>query len=361
MSSRRDSARRAIADLRDLAEAPLTTSEVFRQVDLVLRGALEYDAVCWHTTDPATGLVSSVLTDDLKLEDFRTAVELEIWGDDVATFAEIRLSGRTADTISRATGGKVGRSPRFRQQIAPAGFGDELRAVFDARGGRWGCAAFMRAPDRGPYRADQLALASTATRHIAVALQRSQIRRSGRTLATAWPSIPAVVVLGRNNQVISADDRAEALFVEFADSSRTVFAAPTPFVVAAEQARGAAAGLPTAAQPLRARGGSGRWFVLYASLLEGQISGAVAVVISPAAPADLMPVVFSSFGLTDRESEVALHAARGHSTEQIAAILAMSPHTVQDHLKVIFTKSGVRSRREFVANLLTANPPEVWQ
>src|SRR3954447_15033144 len=184
MSSRRNAGRRAVGDLRDLASSSTKVVEVFRQADLVLRDVLGYDAVCWHTADPATGLISSVFTDDLRLEDFRGAVELELWGDDVATFAGIRDSGRRAEALSQATGGAVTTSLRFRLQIAPAGFGDELRTVFDTRSGKWGCAAFMRAPDRGPFRPDQLALARTAARHIATALQRGHVRQVGTPTPT---------------------------------------------------------------------------------------------------------------------------------------------------------------------------------
>jgi DNA-binding CsgD family transcriptional regulator len=40
---------------------------------------------------------------------------------------------------------------------------------------------------------------------------------------------------------------------------------------------------------------------------------------------------------------------RGDDTATIAAALYLSPWTVQDHLKAIFDKTGVRSRKAFVA------------
>ncbi|MFI7150809.1 LuxR C-terminal-related transcriptional regulator [Nonomuraea sp. NPDC050022] len=356
MISRRTAERQVISDLRDLAGAELTAAQVFRQADPVLRDALGFDAVCWHTTDPATGLVNSVLTEDLRLDDFHQAVQLEIWGDDTARFPEIRLSGRGADTLSRATGGVLRRSLRFREQIAPAGFGDELRAVFDAGGVMWGCAAFMRAPDRGPYRPGELALAQRAARYLGVALQRSQLLRSP---APPAPMPPAVVLLGPDNHLVSADERAERLLGEFIDDSASIFTVPTSFVMVAEQARGAAASGRTP-PPLRVRGRDGTWFVLHASLMGGKADGASAVVIAPASPADIMPVVFASYGLTPREREVAVRVVQGRATEDIARALCTTALTVQDHLKSIFTKAGVRSRREFVAQLLTAHPPEVW-
>jgi len=44
---------------------------------------------------------------------------------------------------------------------------------------------------------------------------------------------------------------------------------------------------------------------------------------------------------------------RGASTHAIVAELHLSAYTVKDHLKSIFDKTGVRSRRDLVAQILT--------
>jgi DNA-binding NarL/FixJ family response regulator len=59
-------------------------------------------------------------------------------------------------------------------------------------------------------------------------------------------------------------------------------------------------------------------------------------------------------GLTKREMDVLRAAAHGQSNKAIAAILGISPQTVQVHLRNIFGKLGVGSRSEAVARAIQA-------
>jgi DNA-binding CsgD family transcriptional regulator len=72
----------------------------------------------------------------------------------------------------------------------------------------------------------------------------------------------------------------------------------------------------------------------------------VAVVIDAARAGDVLPMAASAFQLTGREMEVVRGVLNGLDTRSVAASLHISEYTVQDHLKSVFDKTGVRSRRE---------------
>jgi DNA-binding CsgD family transcriptional regulator len=102
----------------------------------------------------------------------------------------------------------------------------------------------------------------------------------------------------------------------------------------------------------RVRDASGGWILLQASrLIAGDDDQQTVVTIEKATGAELLGLLFAAYGLTAREREICHEVIFGRSTTDIAARLSISANTVQDHLKSVFGKVGVRSRGELVAKL----------
>ena len=89
---------------------------------------------------------------------------------------------------------------------------------------------------------------------------------------------------------------------------------------------------------------AGRWLGVQAVALRP--GGEVAVVLDVARPPEMAEVVMRAYGLSARERDVAQRVIAGAPTAEVAADLHISPWTVQDHLKSVFDKVGVRSRGE---------------
>ena len=57
--------------------------------------------------------------------------------------------------------------------------------------------------------------------------------------------------------------------------------------------------------------------------------------------------------LTRRERDVLERLAEGRATEEVAALLHVSPHTVRSRVKTVLRKLGARNREHAVAIALT--------
>jgi DNA-binding CsgD family transcriptional regulator len=62
-------------------------------------------------------------------------------------------------------------------------------------------------------------------------------------------------------------------------------------------------------------------------------------------------LVLAAHGLTPAQSRVAALVVQGRSTRSIMAELHISSNTLQEHLRAVFDKLGIGSRRELVAVL----------
>jgi DNA-binding CsgD family transcriptional regulator len=303
-----------------------------------------FEGVCVLTMDPATLVTTGHVVDNgLPEPAIERMAEIELQGEDFNTIRSLALRQCHAATLSEATGGDLDLSVRHREVRSPHGFGDELRAALVDDGATWGALTLLRGDDCEPFTSDEAALVDAVTPHLAEGLRRA-ILLNEEALAWNDDDDAGVILLGTDGSTACADDVAAAWLNEL-DGGGTV---PPVVAAVAGQARLAAAGEDQRLARARVRATSGRWLVVRGSALD---DGQVAVMIEPARPHELAPLVADAYGLSDREREVTELVARGLPTDAIAARLFLSPWTVQDHLKRIFEKVGADTRGELVARV----------
>jgi DNA-binding CsgD family transcriptional regulator len=334
---------RADGDLPRLAEALYT----------VVTRHVPFDFGCFATTDPATGLITwASKTRSLGVGDEEFAAT-EYGPPDINSFAEIARRRPPAGVLSIDTGGRPETCRRHRDFMAPRfGFTDELRAVFLSRGASWGVLALYRAENDPPFTAADAHQIGQLSELVADAIQRSLFRldqgpRTGRTSPrAAVPDGPAVLIIDAADRITHLTPAAQSAVEEFGGWEHGSLPANVLAVVASARTR-------SAPSDTRVQGSSGQWMSLRAAPLLGPPDRSdVVVTVEPTPRTALSRLALAAHGLTAREEDVALLVLQGADTRAIAGALHLSPHTVQDHLKSVFAKLGVSSRREMTAQLV---------
>jgi DNA-binding CsgD family transcriptional regulator len=350
-------------DIERLGSGGLTWVEFASGVAEALSSAIPFDGYCLHTVDPGTIMFTGSVNRNVGCSGAWLA-HYEYVVEDVNKWSFLAHSGRIAGATSIDTHGQLSRSTRF-QSHAAYGFADELRVSLVVDGIYWGAAAFLRRAGRPWFtEADVKALIVLAPA-IAAGLRRSILA----PVVSAQPVSPVdygpgVVVFDANGELDSISDAAVRWISDMIEEPPPDHPSGSRMVQAiAARARSIPAGtdpLELAARA-RIRTRNGIWLLLYGTRLGGGPSGRTAVIIHPATPQDVAPVIALSYGLTGRECQVAMQCIQGRATREIAHILAMSPHTVQDHLKSIFDKTGVRSRGELVGQIFLDHYATRWE
>jgi DNA-binding CsgD family transcriptional regulator len=332
-----------------LLHRDLDLASYFVAADEALGRRMSFDASCWLSLDPGALLPTSHFSNEYTFDHLMQLAANEFLMDDVNKFASLARAARPAGILSQVTGGDQRRSRRYVEFLAPNGFetGDEMRAVFKEGDDVWGAVALHRRVGQFlDSEADGLAAVGGLLAH---GIRRAILRTA--LAANHDPEPPGMLVLRADDSVHSLTAPARYWLTELFDSTVASGGAPLTVTSVAHIARRAAAGQTDEVATVRLPRRSGGWLRMDASLLDGPDQSRVAVIISPAREPEVAGLIVQAYGLTARERDVAGFVLRGRSTQEIAEAMHVTRYTVQDHLKSIFEKVGVRSRRELVAQL----------
>jgi DNA-binding NarL/FixJ family response regulator len=291
------------------------------------------------------------------LDDALVACRNEQLDRDFLKFRELATGPVRVGAASRDSDPRARTSRRWLEILDVRGHGHELRAALvDGSGQCWGALNLMR--DAGhPFKDRDVQVVQARIERGADAIARSMVAAG---TADASSLEPGSVWLDEDGSLVFASPAAQHWLDLLDAQSHAGFARALLAGLAMRAARAAApdghpdpaASGASGAIAVRVRTAGGRWVRARAEpIAEGALARGVVIAIDAARPGSLLPLAASAYRLTGREVEVVRNVLNGRDTRSVAASLHITEYTVQDHLKSVFAKVGVRSRRE-LAHLL---------
>jgi DNA-binding CsgD family transcriptional regulator len=342
---------RALDRLSDLAGHGHDVVTFWNEVtELMAPIVPHYMGPCWYTLDPASLLMTSHFNPAMP-ELPRDWMELEYYEDDVHDIAKVARSEAGISTLHEATGGDPSSSPRWRANVEMGGDQELIVSLRTPAGDAWGCLGLYREPGEPMFSREELDFISAAAPSLGEGARRALLLGEARD--PDGPDAPGLVVLSDRGAVESSTPGVEQLVSDLPGGDWDDGRLPSVVLSVAARALRTAEGsdAPGDVAVARVLSDSGRWVVLHGATLVGQGPTRVAVILEPALPARITPLLMAAYGLTEREQDVTRLVLQGESTAGIAERLVVSPHTVQQHLKNVFEKTGVRSRRDLVGKV----------
>lgn len=332
-----------------LSESTLDCDAFRRDAIAYLQRTIGFDRWCWPLADPDTLVTSSGIAEHNYGPHVPRSLQLEYSSDTFAAKPLLAVRESPVASLVGETAGDPARSARWDEVLRPAGIGDVAIVACRDGQGCWGWIELYRDSGDRRFGEHELELLEAVGPAVGSALRRRAMRRRSELQE---PAPPGTLVLDRDLRPVSWTAGARAwiealpsaqLFAQWGMLPSVVY----PTAVLARSAGRDARALVQAAD--------GRWVRIDAAALEGERDGEVAINLRPATTRETFDLLCRVYALSPREREVVSLLVDGLDTKAIAKRLFISAHTVQDHLKSVFAKVGIHSRRELLATLSMAS------
>jgi len=317
-----------------------------------IRQVVGFDAYAWLVTDPETSVGCAPLADVPCLAQLPQLIRLKY----LTTINRWTTLRGNAGTLAEATGGDLSRSPLWRDLLRHYAVSDVASSVYRDRFGCWGFLDLWRIRPAGRFEEAETSFLDAIARPVTAALRRSL---AGTFMCGAphepVPPGPVVLLLSRDLEVRAQTPETQRYLRTLVPPAPDQPPVPAGAYNVAAQLLATEAGVDRNPPSARVHLSHGRWLTLRAGRIGS--TGApedrnIAVSIGETSPPERLALFARAFGLSGREAELVRQLAAGGDTRDLARQMFVSEHTVQDHLKSIFTKTSVRSRRALLSRAL---------
>ena len=351
MTSERARAR-AAERIAALGDAGLHDRELRREVLDVLREVMGFSAYVWLLTDPVTEVGAAPFADVPCLPELPALVKAK-YATAVNRWTSLRTQGVPARLLTEATGGDLARSLVWRDVLSRYDVADVASVVLADQHGCWGFLDLWRDTEAGPFAAADAAFLAGIARRLAGALRRCQARTFTAPAAEHREHRgPVVLTLDDDLRIAGRTAASRAWLEVLLPPGQNAQAVPASVYNVAAQLLAAEAGVDDHPASARVHLAGGFWLTLRAARLSSDIqpdspgtpAPSIAVTIEEASAADRLDLFGRAYGLTARERQLLGLLATGSDTRTMARQMSVSEHTVTDHLKSVFGKTGARDR-----------------
>jgi len=321
----------------------------------VLRRVIGFDAYVWLMTDPETSVGSAPLADVPCLPELPRLIRLKY----LTTVNRWTSVITPVASLHEATGGDLSRSLVWRELLSGYQVGDIATSVHRDRFGCWAFLDLWRTQQAPPFPAAELQFLHSVAGPITTALRRSQAAAFSASGADGRPGTGPVVLLLSPALSVLAQTPETQRYLRLLVPPGAAGQPPVPagaYNVGA-QLLAREAGVDGNPPSARVHLGRGYWLTMRAARMDSASPPAerdIAVSIEATPPAGRVTLFARASGLSSREAELLGHLVSGADTRDIAGLMFLSEHTVQDHLKSIFAKTGTRTRPTLLARVLGA-------
>lgn len=298
-----------------------------------VRRIVGFDAFAWLLTDPDTTVGTAPLAEVPCVDQLARLVALRY-----TSARRWTLSGSGVPYRPVLPGSELARF------LAGYGAYDVVSLSFADRFGWWGFLDLWR--EGAGFTSEECGLLGRLAKPVTTALRESRAAMfTPPNAMTQRPAGQAVLLLGADLAVRRQTREAEAMLRVLLPTEESRHPVPAAAYNVAAQLLAVEAGIDAHRPLARTAVAPGVWICAQAARLGEDI----AVTIGPIEQRERWTLFCRTHALSHRETDVVIYLAEGDDTRTLATRLHLSEHTVQDHLKSAFAKTGVRSRRELLA------------